>query len=846
MDNEIKISDLVIETLQKEGVNIFFGVTGGAVVHFFDSISKRKGVSSIFFNHEQSAAFAVEAYAKSKKGIGAGIFTTGPGATNALTGLAAAWLDSIPCVFISGQSRTTSTIGQRNLRQVGTQEVNIVEMVKPITKYAVTVRHLHEVKYHLHKAIFLARHGRAGPVWIDIPVDISWSSIIKTELKDFDSKREYPTDNSNALNASLLKKLQSFLNDSKRPLLVIGQGARLAGVENELKEIIEKFSIPFVTTWSMCDFLESDHLLNIGRLGISGQRGANLAVQNCDTLICIGTHLNNSITGTLFDAFAREAKVVVVNIDKDEIDNIPVKVDLKINCDVKDFLIEFSSLGKLLIKNKTWLTKCISYSELNDFSEKYADIQEGINSLYFKKVISDKANENTIFVTDGGGTNVYSSFQACFNKKNQKLILSTGICSMGSGLPEAIGVYFANPECPIICFIGDGSFPFNMQEFQLVKDLKLPIKFFILNNNGYTSIKTTQADFLGGNFIGSSPDAGIHLIDIEKAASCFGIDYCLLNNNNQMMSELDKILDSNEAIICEIILSNDEIIEPRQGYKPSDDGFLPQPLEDMYPFLDETLFDELMIVNPWKKQKIIVDKREVDLLKKYPKPTRPIHSRGKRKLSGKGYIDLEPNNPNNTETIFEQLLLKKAKEFGDVYFDGDRLFGYGGYEYDIKYWNEVAKDIISYYKLKPGDKVLEIGCAKGFLLHDLCENLPGLIVKGLDLSDYAKDNAIPEVKDMIEIGDASNLPFKDNEFDLVLAINTLSELDERSCRKALKEIERVKIKNSFITLNSWSDEESRKRFTQWNITGSTNFSKKAWLKVFEEESYTGNYNWFIL
>ena len=239
-----------------------------------------------------------------------------------------------------------------------------------------------------------------------------------------------------------------------------------------------------------------------------------------------------------------------------------------------------------------------------------------------------------------------------------------------------------------------------------------------------------------------------------------------------------------------------------------------------------------------------IKKREINLLRSYPKSDRPFEDRGKRKLSGAGYIKLEDSNQNNTDTFFEQLLLKKAREFGEVYFDGDRLFGYGGYTYNKKYWNGVAKDIINHYQLNSGNKVLEIGCAKGFLLNDLIENLPGLEVSGIDISSYAVQNSMASVRDCIQEGDASNLPFKDNEFDLVLSINTLSELEEVKCRRALREIERVKKGNSFITVNSWDNEQSKNRFLNWNITAPTNFSKEEWIKIFSEESYSGDFNWF--
>jgi len=846
MKDSIKVSDLVIDLLHSKGVDTFFGVTGGAVVHLFDSIERKEGTSAIYFNHEQSASFAVESYAKSRQGLGVGIFTTGPGATNALTGLAAAWLDSVPCIFISGQSRSTSTIGKRNLRQVGTQEVNIIEMVKSVTKYAVTVENINDIKYHFDKAIHLAQSGRPGPVWIDIPVDFSWSSINLSDLTSFNPEIEFKK-NENPFSGPLNPyNLEVLLNKSERPLFLVGQGCRLSGSEDILKEFILKSSVPFVTTWNMCDFMDFNEDLNIGRAGISGQRGANLAIQNCDLLICLGTHLNNSITGTIFDAFARDAKTIVVDIDKDELDHIPVEVDFKVNCDVKDFMAELNKIDYIFKKNKEfWINKYNSYSKLNDFSEKYSNLDSGINSLYFKKVISENAEDNTVFVTDGGGTNVYSSLQSCFNRGNQKLILSTGLCSMGSGIPEAIGAYYGNLGSPVFCFVGDGSFPFNMQELQLIKDLNLPIKIFILNNNGYTSIKTTQEDFLEGNLTGSTPDTGVHLIDVSKTATNFELEYLKLKDVVSFHENIRHIIDSDQPMICEVMLPTDEIIEPRQGFKLMSDNFVPQPLEDMFPFLQKEEFEELMIVDSWEDM-LKIKQREIDLLRSYPKSTRELGDRRKRKLSGKGYINLENSNINNSDTFFEQLLLKKAREFGEIYFDGDRLYGYGGYFYKKKYWNGVAIDIIENYQLKPGSKVLEVGCAKGFLLNDLLNNIPELVVRGIDISDYAVKNSMESVRNLVSVGDAKDLPFEDNEFDLVLSINTLSELEEWDCRKALKEIQRVTKKDSFVTLNSWDNDESKDRFTDWNITAPTNFSKKRWIKIFSEESFEGDFNWFTL
>jgi acetolactate synthase-1/2/3 large subunit len=852
MSNLIKISDLVIDELYRNGVDTIFGVTGGAVVHFFDSANSHPNVSTVFFNHEQSAAFAAEAYAKFRNNLGAGIFTTGPGATNSLTGLAAAWLDSIPTIFISGQVPTNHSIKSRNLRQVGTQEIDIISMVKSVTKYSVTILDIREVKYHLNKAIFLAKQGRPGPVWLDIPVDISWSSIDMSELIEFYPSKEFPGFDKNDIadQSQNLNDISETLLVANRPLILAGFGARLSNAEKALTDFAEKHQLPIVTSWNICDMIESDHPLNVGRPGMAGHRGANLAIQNCDFLLCLGSHLNSSITGKIYEAFAREAQIAVVDIDINELNNISVHVDWKVNSDVGNFLKELDRLlGEKRRANEpllNWSRLYSRYQDLNNVSNELANQEENINSYFLKDLISKKTKGDEIFVVDGGGTVVYSAFQSCNIKKGQRLILSTGLCSMGSGIPESIGVSYGARDKRVICFIGDGSFPFNMQELQLIKDQNLPIKIFVFNNEGYVSIQTTQTDFLDGNFVGSNPASGLSLPNIKNVTTAFGIEYFTLNNHAEALDQIDFLLEKNGPFICEVKVSSDQEIIPRQGFAKSDDGsFKPRPLEDMYPFLDRKTYESLMVVSEWRAQSNENKGREINLLKSYPKSDRPIEEREAKKLSGIGYMPLETEK-NNEETVFEQLLLKKAREFGDVYFDGDRLFGYGGYNYNKKYWCKVAEDIIDFYKLKEGDKVLDIGCAKGFLLNDLKSHLTGLQVFGIDISKYAVDRAMPSVKGSIYAGNACSLPFSNNEFDLVLSINTLSELDDIDCRKGITEIERVSKNNAYIVLNSWSNAAGKDRLLKWNLTALSNHSKQDWKNIFKQEGYGGDYYWFDL
>jgi len=850
MGEIVKVSDIVISEIVKVGVDTFFGVTGGAAVHFFDSIEINPDCKSIFLNHEQAAAFAVESYAKAKNSIGAGIFTTGPGGTNALTGLAAAWLDSIPCIFISGQVRSNQTVNGRMLRQVGTQEVDIVAMVKPVTKYAVTIYDVCKVKYHIQKAIYLATHGRPGPVWIDIPVDISWSYIDNDEFINFDPSSEDPNAITELSTIDIqVLRIIDLLCTSERPVILVGYGVRLSGCEVLLKELVEKYNIPIVTSWNMSDWLPTSHPLNIGRPGLSGQRGANMVLQNSDLIIAIGSHLSVNIIGTRPEYFARDARIVVVDVDDNEIDHCPLALEVAVRADASIFVDKLNNALHEISFNKNtffdWIKHIKLYKDLNCIALGYINNRERVNSYYFQYLLSKSSAVSDIFVVDGGGTVVYSSFQSIEIKDGQKILLSTGLCSMGSGLPEAIGAHFALPDKRIFCFVGDGSFPFNMQELQIIKNLSLPIIVIVFNNKGYVSIRTTQNDFLGGRIVGSSPSSGLHLPIVMNIATAFDIPYISIDTQENLGIKINDILSFESPLIVEVMVSPEQEIVPRQGFAQNNDGtYSPKPLEDMYPFLDKEILQSLMKIQP-VSSKTCSSAREINLMKNYPKSNRSSEQRSYYKKVRTGFIGLNEYGNVVDDILFEQLILEKARSFGKEYFDGNRIEGYGGYSYNPKYWHRVATDIIAEYGLKPGDSVLEIGCAKGFLLNDLQEIIPGLIVRGIDISKYAVNQALPSVKSNIEVGDAQNLPYQDNSFDLVISINMLSELPINSCKLALKEIIRVSKMHSFITVNSWRNKREKEKLFAWNISALTNLSTNDWLDLFCEVQYQGDYYWFF-
>jgi len=594
----MKLTDYIAEFFSNKGVKHVFGLTGGAVVHLFDSVARHPNMEAIFNHHEQAGAFAAEAYAKVTNNIGVAFTTTGPGATNAITGLAAAWLDSVPCVYISGQARISHTTQGKPIRQLGTQQLDIIPVVKSLTKYAVMVEEPSSIRYHLEKAVYLAKSGRPGPVWIDLPLDFQWAEVDPEKLNSFDPL-EITCLLSDVSETEISKCLDMFKN-AKRPLILVGYGVRLARAEKELKEFVNKFKIPVLTSWGGADLLSSEYQLNIGRPGIAGQRGANLAIQNCDLLLSIGSHLCIQITGTIYDAFAREAKKIVVDIDEGELDNRQIKIDLPIRSDVKKFLSAMldQPLPNFEHDLDPWKKMCLKYKNHNMIPKKWYQQEQSVNQYVFIDQLSEMAKPEDVIVVDGGGTNVYISFQTFRIKEGQRMILSTGLCSMGSGLPESIGAYFASKE-RVICLCGDGSFQLNVQELQTIKHHQLPIKIFVFNNDGYNSIRQTQRGFLASNFIGSENKGGMSLPSSSEIAEAYSLKTFKISDHSELY-KIKEVLETHGPVLCEVFVSRDQEINPTQGFKEMPDGsFKSTPLEDMAPFLDREEFLSNMIIKPW-------------------------------------------------------------------------------------------------------------------------------------------------------------------------------------------------------------------------------------------------------
>ena len=524
----MKTTDLIAEILKKNSVNNVFGLQGGAVVHIFDSLFKKK-INVTFTHHEESAALAAVANAKVKEQIGCAVVTTGPGTTNAITGLLAAWQDSIPVIFISGQARSNHTSYGKKVRQVGTQEVNICDIVKPITKYTNFINNKKDVFDEFEKAIRIAKSGRPGPVWLDLALEIQWQNVlIKRKIKKLKNI------NNPIIDKKKISKSIELINKSSDPLFILGYGARLAGIKSsELKNFFLKKNIPYVSTWNTLDLIETNFKHNLGVIGMSGQRGANKAVFSSDLIICIGTHLSIPHTTTLYKSYSPNSKKIIINIDKNQLNNLNINFDLKINLDAKIFFEKI----KNKIKQKK-LCKLIKLKKLNWYEPQQTKFP---NSNVFIKNLTQKTKGKTCIVVDGGGTALYAGFQSSIINKDNRIICSSAISSMGTGLAETIGAYKSKKFKNIICVIGDGSFLMNCQDLQTIFHEKINVKIIIVNNNGYLAIRHTQKEFLNKRYRGTMPPNDISFPDFKKLSNSFKIKYKKIASPNESKKFLNNV-----------------------------------------------------------------------------------------------------------------------------------------------------------------------------------------------------------------------------------------------------------------------------------------------------------------
>lgn len=594
----LRVADYIADFVYRQGVKEVFMVTGGGMMFLSDGVFCHPKLKAVFNHHEQAAAMAAASYAKYNNNLGVAMVTTGCGGTNAITGVLGAWQDNVPCMFISGQCKRKETIRNSGLalRQFGVQEADIIGLVKPITKYALMVNKPGEIAFHLEKALYLAKSGRQGPVWLDIPLDVQGALINKKELIHFRSKDLVFNYKDNPTNQEI-NKFKHYLNSAVRPVIICGQGVRLSKAIPEFKRFIRKYNIPVVASRLGIDILPSSHPLYIGRIGNKGDRAGNFALQNSDLVISLGSRLSVSSTGHEYNTFAREAKRVVIDIDPLEHKKNTVKIDLFINSDICNFLRSLENIS--LNDTSGWVNKCMGWKKSWPVClPQHKNDKKGINLYYFINQLSKKLKNGAVVISDAGSA-FYATSQGILLKQGQRYITSGGQAEMGYTLPAAIGVCFANNRKETIGITGDGSFQMNLQELQTVVHYKLPVKIFIWNNNGYLSIRSTQSKFFNGRLIGTDESCGISFPSVKRIARAYGIEYYYVRQSNKLGGVISRVLNEKGPVICEVMCQKDQEIVPTVVSIRREDGtMVSKPLEDMYPFLDRKTFLSEMIVKP--------------------------------------------------------------------------------------------------------------------------------------------------------------------------------------------------------------------------------------------------------
>jgi len=592
---KVRMADYLIDRIYNEGVKDVFFVPGTGNMYLIDALARKKEVNAVSVHHEQAGAMAAITYAKCNEMLGACLVTTGCGGTNTITALLHAWQDSVPCVFISGQAARHQTIRNAEvpLRQMGRQEANIVEIVSSITKYAVMINSPDDVAYEIDKALYYATEGRKGPVWIDVPGDIQSSVIETDQLKSFEIPDSLLNmDFSDEDKQYIIKELEI----ANRPIILLGNGVRAAKAIPALHEFIEQYQIPITYSRLAPDLVSTDNPLSIGMIGMLGaSRAGNFALANSDLILCVGCRLSINTTGYEYEKFAREAKLIVIDIDEVEHMKNTVEIYTFIQSDAKAF---FESMNKEKPKKQyaDWKEKCFHWKKIFPIGIGDAIVNERINIYHFVDILSDELPPKATIISDAGCV-FFTVSPTLKLKQGQRSITSGGQAEMGYALPGSIGASFAcNGQVIAIC--GDGSFMMNMQELETLAYLNLPIKLFIMNNNGYSSIRWLQDNAFRGRLIGCDPSHGIGFPDFEKITLAFGLDYIKIDGTSSIEDKIQEVLKKEGPVVCEVMCIEDQRFLTVALQTNSKKRLVNSPLEDQSPFMDRAVFRKEMIIQP--------------------------------------------------------------------------------------------------------------------------------------------------------------------------------------------------------------------------------------------------------
>lgn len=589
----MKISDYIMDFIASLGVREVFCVTGGGAMHMNNSLGCSEKLKGVFMLHEQGASIAAESYARVNEGYGVCLVTSGPGGTNAITGLVGAYIDSIPVIYISGQAKRADLVGDQGIRQFGIQEVDIISMVSSYSKYAVQIKEPEDIRYEFEKAAAIAVNGRPGPVWIDIPLDIQASEIDPCQLKGYKNNlKQFIAEDSD------VTEIINEINESKKPVLVLGHGIRLSHSVNKARELYEYLNIPVLTSWNGVDLIEEEHPLYYGRPGAVGQRAANLIEQGADLVITLGTRLNLLSTGYNYDSFLSNGKHIMVDIDLNEMNKKSLHPYKKICCDVSSLIDKLIIRKEELIKNdrKAWISHC------DELTKKYPVIipeqkqREGFVSTYsLVTEISNQMRKDDIFQFTSSGTSVDISMKVFQIKWGQRAFLTKGLAAMGYDIPASIGSCIASGKKRTVCVTGDGSIAMNMQELEVIKRLNLPVKLFIVDNSGYSMIYQSQSGNFKGHLTGCTPNDGLTLPDMERVSNAFDIKSFRIECDSELEKTVKETLDYNGPAVCVVKTDITQKILPKQvNYMKPDGQMASRPIEDMAPLLNEMELKEAL------------------------------------------------------------------------------------------------------------------------------------------------------------------------------------------------------------------------------------------------------------
>jgi acetolactate synthase-1/2/3 large subunit len=587
----MRVADYLIQRLADLGIGDVFLLPGGGAMHLNDAVACESRIRPVPCHHEQACGIAAEAYGRTHSaGFGVAVVTTGPGATNILTPVAGAWIESLPILVLSGQVKRADAINGRAIRQGGVQEVDILSVVRPITKFAVTISAPQEVRRCLEEAVWHMKAGRPGPVWIDVPLDVQAAPIDPSRLVGFTPPDTARPDGLR----TAIHQINQMLEDAKRPLFLIGHGVRIAGATDAFKDLARQLGIPCVFTWNASDTFDWEDDLYIGRPGVVAARAPNFAVQNCDCLISIGCRLDNVVTAYNPAGFARGAKKIVVDVDPNELDRHTMAIDLRVCADARDFIREWQAGTLPKIDVRTWKDKCLDWKRrYTPLDGKTFDRSSPIGHFQFVDRLSDAVGEDMLVVTGSSGLAVEVFYTAFRNKKGQRMFLTSGLGSMGYGLPAAIGACVGSGRKPTICVESDGSLMLNLQELATLKQMQLPITLVIMNNNGYASIRNTQKNYFDNRQIGSSRESGLLIPDFIALARALGIDCVSVHDAEALTPDLFAA----GLRIVDVRLEEQEVLAPKVAAVPQPDGsMLSMPLEDMSPLLPRDVLRQEMLI----------------------------------------------------------------------------------------------------------------------------------------------------------------------------------------------------------------------------------------------------------